>query len=69
MEEREISSCHPVMSSFPDRPLLRRVLLQTTRRLMETCCWSLIGEPEKGRGELGWRDEGKEVAARVEVMH
>lgn len=53
MEEGEISSCHPVMSSFPDRPLLWRVLLQTTRQLMETCRRSLIGEPEKARREGG----------------
>lgn len=39
---------------------------------METCRWSLIGEPEKGRGgeeeeSHGWWDEGKEVGAMVEI--
>lgn len=49
------------MSSFPDRPLLWTVLLQTTRRLMETCCRSLIGEPEKGGVRVlgGWRGRWK----------
>lgn len=37
------------MSSFPDRPLYSdKSCLQTARRMMETCCWGLIGEPEKG---------------------